>query len=178
MVGIEEYRHFNQLATPVEDARVFAATLQRFGFEVRQPDGSNIADLQDAVDAFLGSLRREDEALFFFSGHGMQQEGDNFLFASDSKVDEFSSLMAINRHAVNVTHLVREMERKAGVALLFLDACRTIQLPGNKSLGEAKGFTFKNVSGEQEASFIGFASQENSVAFTGEGRLSPYTANE
>ena len=176
VIGIGSYQHFNDLSTPPADARVFAETLQRFGFEVQQPSGSDIDSLNAALDRFLRSLKRQDEALFFFSGHSMQRDGDNFLFATDSEVDEFSTIIAINNHAVNVTHLVREMEARATLALVFLDACRTIQLPGNKSLGNAKGFTFQKVGVQQAASFIGFASQENQAAFTGDGALSHYTA--
>lgn len=174
VIGIGTYEHFNDLSTTEEDARVFAETLQRFGFEVQQPGGSDIRSLKAARETFLRSLSSADEALFFFSGHGMQRDGDNFLFAADSNVDEASSISAVHDHAINVTHLVQEMERRAALALLFLDACRTIQLPGNK--GEIKGvFTFGNVELQQHASFIGFAAQENRPASTGDGALSPYT---
>ena len=176
VIGVGEYEHFNDLSTPPADARVFAEALQRFGFAVQQPSGSDIDSLKDALDTFLRSLKRQDEALFFFSGHGMQREGDNFLFATDSQMDEFSSIVAINNDAINVTQLVQEMERRTALALVFLDACRTIQLPGNKSLGDAKGFTFKKVEVQQQASFIGFAAQENQSAFTSNGALSYYTA--
>ena len=176
VIGIGTYEHLQDLSTTEADARVFGETLQQFGFQVQQPQGSDIQSLKGTVDAFLRSLRSEDEALLYFSGHGMQRSGDNFLFGSDADVNESTSIFTMNTQGVNVTQLVEAMEERAGLALLFLDACRTIQLPGNK--GQTKGgFTFTNVEVQQSASFIGFAAGENQPAFTGDDGelLSPYT---
>ena len=176
VVGVGAYEHFNDLPTPEEDARVFAETLRQFGFDVQQPQGNRIEDLKGALENFLRSLKGEDEALFYFSGHGIQRQGNNYLFGADSNVDELSSISRVNDHAINVTLLVQEMERRAGLAVLFLDSCRTIQLPRTKGpLGDVKGFTFEKVEIEQDASFIGLAAQENRSAFTGEGTVSFYT---
>ena len=176
VIGVGIYEHFLSLSTTEADARVFGDTLKQLGFEVRQPKGSDNQSIKKAVDSFLGSLRSEDEALFFFSGHGMQRDDDNFLFGSDADVDSSTPVFTINTQGINVTQLVQAMEEKAKLALLFLDACRTIQLPGSK--GQTKGgFSFANLEVNQRASFIGFAAEENQPAFTGNDgeQLSPYT---
>lgn len=178
VIGIGDYQHFEDLSTPTNDASQFAKTLATFGFDVRVPKNTDINGIKHAQEQFLQSLTKKDEALYFFSGHGLQRGQDNFLLAADSNIDETTSIGSLNDHTINVTFLLTEMESRAKLAILFLDACRTIQTPGSKSpFGGVKGgFTFKNVHLIQgPASFVGFASQENTPAFTGHGTVSPYT---
>ena len=177
VIGVSEYENLNSLAQPPEDARLMKESLEQFGFEVNLVSRTNIKDIKDATVTFIRSLEREDEGVFYFSGHGAQMENDNYLFGTDSYLDERSSVLEFDSNGLNVTTVLGDMKSKAAVAIIFLDSCRNIVYPGGKSLGQSKaGFTFKQIDLQDEyASFIGFSSQENTRSFTGDGTASPFT---
>jgi uncharacterized caspase-like protein len=110
------------LENAVNDARVMEQTLGQLGFEVRKIENSSLIELAKAVDAFVGGLGSGDVGLFFYAGHGIQIEGENYLVpidfeATDETVAKYKSYAA---------ELVRERMEKAGarLSIIVLDACR------------------------------------------------------
>jgi uncharacterized caspase-like protein len=121
VVGNNAYPQ-TRLENAVNDARAMDQTLGRLGFEVQKVEDTTLVDLAKAVDAFIGRLGAGDVGVFFYAGHGIQIEGENYLVptdfeASDETVAKYKSYPA---------ELVRERMEKTGARLniIVLDACR------------------------------------------------------
>jgi hypothetical protein len=73
----------HKLVNPVHDAEDMKAALERLGFTVRLGKDLSKQAMQDQVKKFLGDLRDGDVALFYYSGHGMELDGENLLVPTD-----------------------------------------------------------------------------------------------
>jgi len=68
------------LRNPVNDARAMAAALRDLGFEVTALENASLTDMKRAIDDFGDGLRsRGGVGLFYYSGHGIQVHGRNFI---------------------------------------------------------------------------------------------------
>lgn len=68
-----------KLKNPVNDARDLSEKLRRGGFDVTTVLDAGIVEITKALRAFRAASKDGDLALFFFAGHGVQIEGENFL---------------------------------------------------------------------------------------------------
>src|SRR5262245_59281598 len=82
VIGDDHYAQETPLQNPGRDARLIAARLQKLGFELVGDDA--LIDLDKAttdrmVSLFGDMAQNADVALFYFSGHGRQLNGTNYL---------------------------------------------------------------------------------------------------
>src|SRR5260221_7013136 len=76
--------YLNQpLKNPVNDARAIAARLQALNYDVVPVFDANRRAMGRAIEQFVGKLGTGDVALFFYAGHGVQSEGENYLLPVD-----------------------------------------------------------------------------------------------
>ena len=84
IVGNGAYKDASELENPVNDAEDVAAKLEACGFSVIKEIDCTAAAMDLALKRFKGELPDIDVGLFFFAGHGMQIEGENYLAAVDT----------------------------------------------------------------------------------------------
>ncbi|TRZ52035.1 hypothetical protein D4S03_04080 [bacterium] len=158
------------LRNPVNDATDIAATLRGLGFTVTLKTNLNKRDMETAVRAFKSSLAFRDVALFYYSGHGMQVNGSNYLIP----VGETILFETDVRYNAMEAQYVMDNMKDAGtsVNIIILDACRDNPFKGVRS--QTKGFVA--VSAPQ-GTFIAYSTAPETVALDGTGRNSPYTKN-
>ncbi len=122
VIGNDAYRQMPRLANAVHDAQAMKRVLEELGFEVQLIADAGAADFHRAVSAFAGTLRPSDVGLFYYSGHGLQIRGENFLipvdFEAANEVDaRFASYPA--------DQALQSLEGSgASLNILILDACR------------------------------------------------------
>jgi tetratricopeptide (TPR) repeat protein len=115
----------HMLVNPVHDAEDMRAALERIGFKVSMGKDLSRQAMQDQVAKFVGDLRDGDIALFYYSGHGMELDGENMLVPTD-----FPRTMPQPNEAkaavFSFEDVQRSLERsKAQLSILVMDACRT-----------------------------------------------------
>jgi len=111
------------LRNPVNDARAMAATLRTLGFEVTALENATLTDMKRAIDDFGDSLRTGDGVgLFYFSGHGIQINGRNFIIPVGVRV---KGERDVEYESVDVGRVLGKMEDAGNrMNLVILDACR------------------------------------------------------
>jgi hypothetical protein len=122
VVGNAAYDHAGALKNPVHDAQDVSDLLAACGFDVLVlSDGTN-RQMAEALREFRGRLADQDVGLFYFAGHGVQVEGENFLMAVDSEVETDTDA---KHTSLPLNRVIGTME-KAGPAtnIIILDACR------------------------------------------------------
>jgi uncharacterized caspase-like protein len=179
VVGNGAYANAPALPNPANDAKAIAAELEKLGFEVQLALDVNQDQGLDALDKFAAALPGAEAAVFFYSGHGMQIDGNNFLLPIDV---EASSERSVRYGSIDISEVVHDMETNAPVAIIVLDACRdnpfAAQLqqstPRSRSAAPTRGLAVIKPSGN--GSIIAFAAAEGATASDGDTEHSPYTA--
>ena len=146
--------------------------LRKAGFSVTSLENANKKELVNAIRSFGNALRYSDAALFYFSGHGNQYKGKNWLIPIGANVQRESDL---EFEAVNAERVLAEMEGGSSkrVNIVMFDACRV-----NRSFrsfrSNNRGLAQPRV--QPEGSIVAFSTAPGTVAYDGEGRNSPYVA--
>jgi 6-phosphogluconolactonase (cycloisomerase 2 family)/uncharacterized caspase-like protein len=171
VIGNGGYQHNATLVNPPNDAADMAAALQRDGFTVALLIDASRIDMEQSVRTFGNSLKNPDAiGMFYFSGHGAQAEGENFLIPVDADIQDVDELAY---KAVNAESILAKM-RSAGnkINIVVLDACRDNPFPGSSRSGD-KGLAIVTVKVPE--SVIVYATDPGSTASDGTGRNSPFT---
>jgi uncharacterized caspase-like protein len=184
VIGNADYQHATALETPVNDALAMADALDRLGFQVRLAQNCDINDFQNELDNFSERIVGASAALFYYSGHALQYGGDNYLIPVDTRLE---AARGLDRLTFRVTPQLEEMRSKAGVSLVFLDACRDNPFdldprgpaPGTKRV-VVKPAGLAEIATEEtkelKDALIAFAAEQGKTAADGEaGDLSPFT---
>ncbi|CAF1014119.1 unnamed protein product [Adineta steineri] len=81
-----------------------------------------------AIETFVDDIRSGDFVLFFFAGHSVQSEDQNYLLPCDD--DRIRNLPDLKYRAVNAQRALELMSAKAPFVIVYLlDCCRTYLLP-------------------------------------------------
>jgi hypothetical protein len=154
------------LQNPVNDASDMATVLRGAGFDVILKTDADQRSILDGVRAFGDALKAKGGVgLFFFSGHGAQVGGENYLVPVGAPITSGAALRA---QAVTAAEVVDAMAAaRNGLNIVVLDACRD-----NPMGGTANGLSRID---SNASLFVSFATSPGRVALDGTGRNSPYT---
>jgi len=130
LVGIDSYPQ-SPLLNARNDARAMATTLRELGFTVTLLEDVGRTQMVSTVAAFSDALRPEDVAFFFYAGHGLQVDGENYLVPGDFNG---ASPTAVRLGTLPVSELQAALGR-ARVSVLVLDACRNNPFANMRSGG-------------------------------------------
>ncbi len=176
MIGNSGYEHVTQLTNPDNDAKGMAEKLTSLDFEVVTGTNLSLRDMRKTVREFIAKLEGADLALFFYAGHGLQVNGENYLVPIDA---ELNSYVDLEFEAMPANLILNAMEHSTKVNLVFLDACRNNPLAENlaRSMGTRSGSVGRGLAkiGSGVGSLISFATQPGNVALDGDGENSPFT---
>lgn len=172
IIGNGAYVSTGALRNPANDAALMATTLRQVGFTVFEHTDLDQKDMKRAIIDFGDRLLAAGEdavGLFYYSGHGLQAQGYNYLLPVDAtirhekdieiesvKADAVLQAMAAARNALNI---------------VILDACRNNPFAtGYRSA--TQGLAQMDAP---RGTLIAYSTAPGTVALDGEGRNSPYT---
>ena len=125
VIGNNDYQHVPTLRTAVNDSVAVADRLEKLGFVVRRATNLDRAGMSRALAGFEASLQPGDRALFFYSGHGFEISGANYLLPIDVPAAGVDRLNLVRDTAFPVESVIDDIRaRGARVTILVLDACR------------------------------------------------------
>ena len=176
VIGNNDYKKLrDKLDNPVNDASKMAKSLRSLGFKVIDRYNLDIVGIRRAVSKFKRSLtkNRKSLGLFFYSGHGMQFDGNNYIMpiGSMKHLTYQEDIPDYGYKVGNVFEAFKTAKNRANVILL--DACRnTPDLPEmrpNKRKGgptKTKGFVEENYHQNYQGEFIiSYATEPGEVAY-------------
>ena len=88
VIGNSSYANAPVLSNTVNDARDMAAALRRIGFEVVDGIDLDKRGMDQAVTRFARLAQDADAAMFYYAGHGLQFNGENFLVPVEARVED------------------------------------------------------------------------------------------
>lgn len=178
VIGNSAYTSTASLANPTNDAKALSEALERLGFEVLTGLDTDIHQMIGLVRDFSKALDGADVALFYYAGHGLQVDGNNYLAPIDADLDDRADL---DFGTVKLSSILRQMNRHRTANLVFLDACRNNPLA--KTLGRSMVSSGRSVNigrglARIEAgigTLISYATQPGNIALDGSDGHSPFT---
>ncbi|MFN3077048.1 MAG: caspase domain-containing protein [Alphaproteobacteria bacterium] len=157
------------LVNPVNDARAMTASLRMTGFEVIERVNAGKAVMEDAIAQFGERLGPNTVALVYYSGHGMQVSGKNYLIPVDAKI---SSEQTVALRTIDADRVIDQMiSARTRLNILILDACRNN--PFERRF-RAVGGGLAQMSAPQ-GTMIAYSTAPGKVASDGEGTNGLYT---
>jgi peptidoglycan hydrolase-like protein with peptidoglycan-binding domain len=182
VIGNSAYRNVEPLKNPRQDAGDMAKALADIGFEVLQGFDLDRDAMDELTSEFARRAERADLALAYYSGHGLQFAGTNYLVPVDGRIEDRRDL----RRLVRLDQLIEDTSRAGELGMVIIDASRndpsvgalTVNLRrslgGSRSTELGAGLARPGVVPPQ--TLIAYATASGSVAYDGEGRNSPYVA--
>ncbi|MFM7849728.1 MAG: TonB family protein [Rubrivivax sp.] len=169
VIGNAAYPGSGRLDNPVNDATAISQKLRAMGFTVTTVTDANRQRLVQAMSQFRRTAASAEVSLFFYSGHGVQVFGKNYMLPTD--VDQTDVAQATIQ-GVSLNEVVENF-LPGKTKLVFLDACRAnpLQRTGDRSV--SRGLAPIAVA---EGTLIAYATKDGQVASDGTGqRNSPFT---
>jgi len=169
VVGIDNYANgggLPDLSNAVADAGLVAGELDKAGFKVILLRNENASNIRQA----LGELPHAKDVLFYFAGHGIQNEERNYLLGTDVRADLGSAEIS---GGIPLGEVVDALGRQQPENLVvFLDCCRNLsQGVGGGSSALRAGL----VSDQYPGAVLCYAASPGSVALDGEaGKNGPF----
>lgn len=168
VIGNGAYRDA-PLRNPKNDAADVAASLESLGFSVTRATDLGHEAMERQVADFLAKLRPGVIAMFYYSGHGVEVAGRNYLLPVD---DASLDIVQVTEHSLDVRKLVDAMHAAGPLLnLIVLDACRNNPRSPTVRAG-SRGLAPMDA---QRGTLIAYATRAGATAADGEGRNSPYT---
>ncbi len=171
VIGNAAYPYKNRLSNPVNDANLIAETLRSIGFTLVGNEAHTNLDKQgfDTCIRQFGEMSKNKKvAMIYYSGHGAQIDGENYLIPTNSRI---SFKEQIRTEFVNMNHILDLMSASgARIKIIVLDACRA--KPFNKDWNSV--VTELNEMTAPNGTLIAYATSPGKTATDGAGSNSPY----
>lgn len=191
IIGNAGYRSVPALINPQHDADAIAASLRATGFaRVTVVSDTSRETMVDALRAFAVEAEQAEWAVVYYSGHGLEVNGTNYLVPVDAKI---ASDRDVQFAAVPLDQVMASVEGAKKLKLVLLDACRnnpfvpqlrrtapaeTVAASTAATTGAAAptrsiglGLAEVKVSG---ATLVVYAAKHGQTALDGEGSNSPF----
>ncbi|MEO6012928.1 MAG: caspase family protein [Devosia sp.] len=193
VIGESDYEGLQKLDNPKRDARAMDDLLDNLGFAVDRVLDGDAKKMRDQIADFVAEAKDADVALVYYSGHGVEIGGENYLVPTDT---DLATPESAGESLISVDDLLAELAKTVPVTIVLLDACRTnsfpagqlIELPGSDTpepidgpgLEAVKGpvpIGRRDVPADSLGMVIGFAASPGQPALDGDpGGNSPYAA--
>jgi len=177
IIGNSAYpKEIGVLKNPVNDAIDFAEAIKKMGFDVTLITDASYGKIRAEMMKFRDKLNQGERdktvGLFFYAGHGLQHDNENYIVPVDAEL-QFED--DISRYCFPIQKMVlTQMENtNSRMNIVILDACRNNPFPAiHRGIGESQGLgELKKARG----AFIAYATSPGSVASDGTGRNGLYT---
>jgi hypothetical protein len=171
VIGNSAYRNAPPLKNPINDAREMAKALQELGFSVIRVENGTKQQLDHAIGQFSAKLAQGSVGLFYYSGHGIQENGHNYMIPVDAELAHESSVMLETVDIDVVLQLMNMAQTRLN--LVILDACRSN--PFERRF-RALGRGLAPIDQAPQGTLVAYSTSPGKVAFDGDGANGLYTA--
>ena len=131
IIGQSKYEHLTPLVNPANDTQAMTGLFTKLGFAVSTLNDLNVRRLHRDLKNFASDAEGADVAVIYYSGHGIEAGGENWLVPVDSDV---AALGDADRQLVALSPLIDQLKTTVPITLIFLDACRTNPFPATATL--------------------------------------------
>ncbi len=132
VIGNNDYQGvMSKLSNPINDAKAIKEVLESRGFTVIYKEDLAKREAKKILKDFYGKIGKGGVGLFYFSGHGIELDGRNYLIPIDAKLEEKGDA---EFEAISLNQITKKMQNAGNrLNIVVLDACRND--PFSRSVG-------------------------------------------
>ncbi|MCZ8243959.1 MAG: caspase family protein [Microcystis sp. LE19-131.1A] len=175
VIGNANYEE-GALSNPVNDATDIAKALGELGFEVKLLQNQDLRSMENAINDFSRQLRKGGVGVFYYAGHGVQVQGENYLIPLKAQLLNEKDA---RYEAVALGKVLNAMEEARNqVNIIIIDACRDNPFY-RRWRSSRRGSNVRGLTAVSPPSgiIIAYATREGNTAADGVGqRNSPFTS--
>jgi hypothetical protein len=175
VIGNANYEE-GALSNPVNDATDMAKALRELDFEVTLLQNQDLRSMETAINDFSRQLRKGGVGVFYYAGHGVQVEGENYLIPLKAQLLNEKDA---RYEAVALGKVLNAMEEARNqVNIIIIDACRDNPFY-RRWRSSRRGSNVRGLTAVSPPSgiIIAYATREGNTAADGVGqRNSPFTS--
>ncbi|RWP77684.1 MAG: tetratricopeptide repeat protein [Mesorhizobium sp.] len=176
VIGNSDYQEISALKNPAKDVVDVSDTFRQAGFDVFVASNLTKLQFEDQFRNYLAAVDGADVAVVYYSGHGFQIGGENFLIPVDASLKDAAD---VEVQAIKLNDVLQQMRSKSKIQVIILDACRNNPFPRKDywlrdQLLTAGGTGLAQVRSSLNT-LIAFATEPGAVAYDGAGDLSPFS---
>jgi hypothetical protein len=140
VVGNDAYQNVDPLRKAVNDARSIAQAIQTIGFQVTLGENLTRRQFIERFSAFENRIQPGDTAFLFYSGHGIELDGANYLVPVDAPKVAADQQSLLKDESISTDNMIQRLKARGSLAqIVVLDACR--ENPFRQTNGRAIGGT-------------------------------------
>jgi hypothetical protein len=159
------------LRNPANDARAIAAELKKLDFQVLSYTNLSKVAMKAAIRDFEERIRdNKGVAVFYYAGHGLQANGNNWLVPIDAKIEREYDIDDVCVKADMVLKMLEINENPMNI--IILDACRNNPYAVS---GRSLSRGLAQPENAPKGSIIAFATAPGKTASDGDGENGLYT---
>jgi len=163
VIGMGDYGGDKSLNNTINDANDMADVLTQLGFEVTLLKNNDLRNLRANLTNWYNTIEGNDMAVFYFAGHGMEVNGENYLVPIDA---DLNSQTDVEDYTLKVNNVLGNMnEKQVKMKLLILDACRDNPFRSWTRGSEEKGLAQMSAP---KGTYIAFAASPGRTSQDGE----------
>ena len=173
VIGNAHYLKVGMLTNTLNDAGDIAAKLERMDFSVTLYDDLGYDAMRRALREFGDKAAGADVALFYYAGHGMEVNRQNFLVPVDASLKTDRD---VDFEAIPLDLVMTAVNQAKSLRLVLLDACRNNPFATTMKMTSTSRSIGRGLSRVEPTTgtLVSFAAREGTVASDGKGRNSPY----
>jgi hypothetical protein len=174
VIGNSKYQFETYLPNPVNDANLITESLKAVGFdsvklELDLPREKMVAKIRE----FATQADSADWALIYYSGHGIEFKGLNYLLPVDAKLSFDRDIPLI---AIDMENMMESLNGAKKLKMLILDSCRSNPFVAGMRQTLAVRSVGKGLAPVEPNSgtMVIYAAKHGQEALDGEGKNSPF----
>jgi len=176
VIGNARYAAQSPLKNPSNDARAVASALRGAGFrKVEVAENLSRDALVKTLQTFQEEADRADWAVIYFSGHGVEIGGVNYVVPTDARLKTDRN---VSDEAVSIDRLMASVGGAHKLKMIILDACRENPFARDMRRTVAFKSAAKGLGPVEpgDATLVVYAARDGQLARDGEGANSPFAA--
>jgi hypothetical protein len=162
------------LKNPPNDVAALKASLESAEFYVVVIENVGRSAMSQALASFEEKAKGADVGVIYYSGHGIEVSGENYLLPMDVKL---ASDREVKYAAIEVGDLLVTLSGVTKLKLVLLDACRDNPFLTSMKRLATRGVPTRGLARVESGDtnmLIGYATAPGDVALDGDGESSPY----
>ena len=164
VVGNARYTGVPVLVNTLNDAEDVCNTLRELKFEVMcAKDLRNRREFKRTVQEFTSKLGPGRAGLFYYAGHGLQIDGENYLVPTEAPIEKKED---VEDETISMRYVMTALEEaRSDFNLIILDACRNS--PFTRGFSRSAGRGLAPVSETPTGSLVLYSTAANDTASDG-----------
>lgn len=124
IIGNDDYYKGYELGNAVNDATGIKDVFEKLGYDIIFLENGKSNDIVNVLTEFENRIKDYDATIFFFAGHGFEQDGENYLAFTECQIGDANSYHC-KQTCIQLSDLLKIYSKNTNkINIVILDACR------------------------------------------------------